>query len=468
MQGQRRSRFEPGLARRVARRRRLAGTPPAPKRAVALSSIRLGRGRAAPWHAQHRAFADRSGRHGTGLSVRHRVERRAHPRADARRIGSRLSRHRHRQPAAPLLRGRGRQRRSSGDRRRLVRPRRAVPADQVHAIARGQDHRLPYDAGARIRRPRSQQSFAELARAPRHGLPRLATCCTGPRRGAGWRAERLEVWRAMEALHASGRARLLGVSNVSLEQLAAAASARRRSSPPSCRTAATRARAGTAKCARSAASTASPTRASRCSPRTARVWPAAGGRRGSPSASGARRPQIVFRFALQVGMLPLTGTSDPLTCARTSNAEASSFPRRRCAPSSAPPRDFHPPSPGPLRPEHLMLGFSSSKQLVQDGPEQSRQIRRPRAARADPGLRGAAAFALWAGQDHDRRHRARSGDRHRQRLPRVRVQGRDRRRARGAAPRDGAGRDASRGDAGVVRRAADRTRSRRGFMRFSR
>ena len=41
----------------------------------------------------------------------------------------------------------------------------------------------------------------------------------GPTRRAGLAAADWEAWRAMEAIHDSGRARLLGVSNVTLEQL---------------------------------------------------------------------------------------------------------------------------------------------------------------------------------------------------------------------------------------------------------
>ena len=40
-----------------------------------------------------------------------------------------------------------------------------------------------------------------------------------------------------------------------------------------------------------------------------RCWPPAGHRR-SPRATGATPAQVVFRFALEVGMLPLTGTTD--------------------------------------------------------------------------------------------------------------------------------------------------------------
>jgi diketogulonate reductase-like aldo/keto reductase len=82
---------------------------------------------------------------------------------------------------------------------------------------RGQDHRLPYDPDAPIR-IQVEQSFAS-------SLAHLGTdvidsyVLHGPTQRAGLAPADWEAWRAMEAIHDSGRARLLGVSNVSLEQL---------------------------------------------------------------------------------------------------------------------------------------------------------------------------------------------------------------------------------------------------------
>ena len=81
----------------------------------------------------------------------------------------------------------------------------------------GQDHRLPYHPNAD---PASQvrQSFAS-------SLEHLRTAYVdsyvlhGPSSRRGLTGEDWEVWRAMEALHQGGPARRLGVSNVSLEQL---------------------------------------------------------------------------------------------------------------------------------------------------------------------------------------------------------------------------------------------------------
>ena len=81
----------------------------------------------------------------------------------------------------------------------------------------GQDHRLPYDPNAAIA-VQVEQSFAS-------SLTHLNTAIIdsyvlhGPTQRTGLGSANWEVWRAMEAIHDSGRARLLGVSNVTLEQL---------------------------------------------------------------------------------------------------------------------------------------------------------------------------------------------------------------------------------------------------------
>ena len=82
---------------------------------------------------------------------------------------------------------------------------------------RGQDHRLPYDAEAPVS-AQVEQSFDS-------SLQHLCTeqidsyLLHGPTTSQGLTSEDWAAWRAMEAIHESGRARMLGVSNVSLEQL---------------------------------------------------------------------------------------------------------------------------------------------------------------------------------------------------------------------------------------------------------
>jgi diketogulonate reductase-like aldo/keto reductase len=81
----------------------------------------------------------------------------------------------------------------------------------------GQDHRLPYDPKAPIG-TQVEQSFASSLE--HLGIETLDSYVLhGPTQHHGLGAADWEAWRAMEALHASGRVRLLGVSNISLEQL---------------------------------------------------------------------------------------------------------------------------------------------------------------------------------------------------------------------------------------------------------
>ena len=82
---------------------------------------------------------------------------------------------------------------------------------------RGQDDRLPYDPEASLTK-QVEQSFAS-------SLEHLHTdyldsyVLHGPEYTRGLSENDFEVWRAMEAVHASGRAKQLGVSNVQPDQL---------------------------------------------------------------------------------------------------------------------------------------------------------------------------------------------------------------------------------------------------------
>jgi diketogulonate reductase-like aldo/keto reductase len=81
----------------------------------------------------------------------------------------------------------------------------------------GQDHRLPYDAHASIT-TQVQQSF-ESSLAHLHTDYLDSYVLHGPysRRGLG--AEDWEVWSAIEALYDSGKTKMIGISNVSSDQL---------------------------------------------------------------------------------------------------------------------------------------------------------------------------------------------------------------------------------------------------------
>lgn len=170
----------------------------------------------------------------------------------------------------------------------------------------GQDHRLPYDPKAPIS-IQVEQSFAS-------SLQHLGTelidsyLLHGPSQRVGLAPADWAAWRAMEAIHGSGRARLLGISNVSLEQLQALC--RQARVPP--RFVQNRCHADRAWdrrlrhfCAANhivyqGFSLLTANRSVLARPELARI-----AKRHGRSVS-----QIIFRFALDAGMIPLTGTAD--------------------------------------------------------------------------------------------------------------------------------------------------------------
>ncbi len=81
----------------------------------------------------------------------------------------------------------------------------------------GQDHRLPYDPNAPIG-VQVEQSFASSLE--HLGVDVIDSYVLhGPSQRAGLGPQDWAAWRAMETIQQSGRARVLGVSNVSHEQL---------------------------------------------------------------------------------------------------------------------------------------------------------------------------------------------------------------------------------------------------------
>lgn len=85
--------------------------------------------------------------------------------------------------------------------------------------ARGQDHRLPYDAAARP----AEQVRQSMASSLEHlGVAWVDSLLLhGPEARPGLTATDWEVWRTLEALRDEGLTRAIGVSNVDAEQLAA-------------------------------------------------------------------------------------------------------------------------------------------------------------------------------------------------------------------------------------------------------
>lgn len=171
----------------------------------------------------------------------------------------------------------------------------------------GQDHRLPYDPKADLT-TQVQQSFASSLE--HLGVDAIDSYVLhGPSRRRGLAPADIEVWRAMEALHDAGAARHLGVSNIAIDQLEALfATARVRPSFVQNRCFARTAwdLEVRAFCAANAVTYQG------FSLLTANVNELRNAAFRRIVERVDRTPaQVVFRFAKQVGMLPLTGTTDP-------------------------------------------------------------------------------------------------------------------------------------------------------------
>lgn len=171
----------------------------------------------------------------------------------------------------------------------------------------GQDARLPYDPGADDA-TQVRQSFASSLE-HLHVETIDSYVLHGPSRRNGLAASDLAVWAAMEALHAAGQTRFIGVSNVDLDQLELLCA--RAQTPPAFvqnRCFARNAWDGEIRAfcrergiAYQGFSLLTANIAHLRTPAFARIV----------SRLGRTPAQVVFRFALQVGMQPLTGTTDP-------------------------------------------------------------------------------------------------------------------------------------------------------------
>lgn len=172
---------------------------------------------------------------------------------------------------------------------------------------RGQDHRLPYDPHAPFA-VQVEESF-------RSSLEHMETTYVdsfvlhGPQEARHLVDADREVWRAMEERHRQGEAKLLGVSNVSVDQLEQLIHFAR--VPVAFVQNRCFARTGWDSAVRALCRrhdivyqgfsllTANDRELHSQSVRSI------------AERHGVTVPQIVFRFALAVGMLPLTGTSNP-------------------------------------------------------------------------------------------------------------------------------------------------------------
>jgi diketogulonate reductase-like aldo/keto reductase len=171
----------------------------------------------------------------------------------------------------------------------------------------GQDHRLPYDAHASIK-TQVQQSF-ESSLAHLHTDHLDSYVLHGPysRRGLG--AEDWEVWAAIESLYDAGKTKMIGVSNASADQLTLlCAKAKHKPMVVQNRCYAA---FGWDKDVRDIC------RAHHIIYQGFSLLTANTGIFAEPDLRAiavkyqAGLTQIVFRFSQQIGMLPLTGTTNP-------------------------------------------------------------------------------------------------------------------------------------------------------------
>jgi diketogulonate reductase-like aldo/keto reductase len=172
---------------------------------------------------------------------------------------------------------------------------------------RGQDHRLPYDPRADLTTQVGQSFASSLEHL---GVEHLDSYVLhGPSSSHGLDADDQEVWRAMEALRDEGRVHLLGVSNVTTAQLAELCEGARHR-PDFCQNRCFAARGWNADVRRVCRDHGVRYQGFSLLTANRQVWSS------STLAAIAHRhgrtpAQVILRFAHQLGMVPLTGTTDP-------------------------------------------------------------------------------------------------------------------------------------------------------------
>lgn len=171
----------------------------------------------------------------------------------------------------------------------------------------GQGDRVPYDPGAAV----AEQVRQSLRSSLRHlGVERVDSYLLhAPSQRSGLGDADREAWRAMEGLRDSGRARLIGVSNVTADQLRELCELAR--VEPAFVQNRCRARLGWDAAVREVCrrrgvvyqgfSLLTANRRALEHPDVREV----------ARRHGRTVPQVIFRFSLALGMIPLTGTTDP-------------------------------------------------------------------------------------------------------------------------------------------------------------
>ncbi len=173
-------------------------------------------------------------------------------------------------------------------------------------FARGQDHRLPYDPTSDVTTQVRQSFDRSLAHLKTTFIDSFVL--HGPTAREGLQPADLEAWAAMEALVEAGAVSSLGVSNVSASQLEALVSRARR--PPAFVQNRCYASHGWDASVRAVCRRHS-IRYQAFSLLTANPDVVHGRVVDAVAKRAGRTPQqVVFRFAQQLGLLPLTGTTN--------------------------------------------------------------------------------------------------------------------------------------------------------------
>ena len=186
-------------------------------------------------------------------------------------------------------------------------PRDSIFLQTKFTYARGQDHRLPYDPSAAP----AEQVRQSFRRSLEHlGVETIDSLVLhGPERGRGLTRTDDEVWRTFEELHAAGSVAFLGISNVSRAQLelllerahVAPAFVQNRCFANHGWDAAIRAICDEQGIRYQGFSLLTANRKVVGGPLVREI----------ADRVGASPEQVVFRFALHVGMIVLTGTTNP-------------------------------------------------------------------------------------------------------------------------------------------------------------
>ena len=170
----------------------------------------------------------------------------------------------------------------------------------------GQDHRLPYDANASITAQVGQSFESSLVHLHTEYLDSYVL--HGPYRRDGLGPEDWEVWAAIEALYDTRRVRMIGISNVSAPQLALLC-AKAKHKPMVVQNRCYAAQGWDQEVRDLCRSQGIIYQAFSLLTANREVF-VDPDIRAMAARYGMGLAQLVFRFAMQVGMLPLTGTTN--------------------------------------------------------------------------------------------------------------------------------------------------------------